>query len=654
MGYRESTPEDRQYLIGWGLLSAGATAGLALAWVLVGFGWSLPGELERARTAGIVSLATLSGYVKSRDLLAYLLTLGLPAAGAILFWSFGRGSTDLGRSILAGGFDPPTRVMWVVVTLSLLAAVFLDWHLSSMLAPKWNPYVGAWQFLGEQGATLAWVQSISGGGIYGRDFFSLYGPMFIYPLVWLMDCLGHTVLMERAYKLGLDILACVLLGFVLARTLRERWLALVFVIWVCMFFPTQRILSANTTILRSILGLVPVVCVALWIDTRWKFWLIAGGLLLGQSMLFSQEAGFCAVMAIVIMLVADNLSKAKAIPATLHALAIFFATVLVSLTPMIGFLVLNGAGPGLFDSVVGYPQMVMLGFGGRPLPSLRDWLGGNFRGNWLHFAVIGVYCATLAALCIAWFRGVRSARFFWALGLLLYGVFLFRGALGRSGTDATVKVMIPAIVLTALWIDELWTNLRVTLRQNEGMNTRRVVTAVALMAVLVNFTCGICLDPLMRFNFSVALQHAFFMEGKFTALRIRGVAVPEMTRLGLYVEIPMAADLREINDFLDRKTKPRDYVYFFPNEAIYYFLFNRTNPTRYAIAYFAATYDRQREVIRDLERNRPRYVVYSRATWRIDGIPEKVQIPEIVAYLESRYQTMSQGKTFDILERIPD
>jgi hypothetical protein len=59
-------------------------------------------------------------------------------------------------------------------------------------------------------------------------------------------------------------------------------------------------------------------------------------------------------------------------------------------------------------------------------------------------------------------------------------------------------------------------------------------------------------------------------------------------------------------------------------------------------------------VIRDLERNRPRYVVYSRTTWRVDGIPEKVQIPEIVAYLESRYQTMTQGKTFDILERIPE
>jgi len=295
--------DERFYLLEWGLLAAGAAAGLALAWLLIGLDWSFPSELERARAAGIVSVTTLSGYAKSRDLVAYVMTLGLPAAGALLFWLFGRGASDLGKYTLAGRFPAPTLAVWIIAGLCPFLAGFIAWHLSYMFVPKWNPYVGAWPFLGEQGATLAWVQSIWSGGVYGRDFFCLYGPMFIYPLAWLMDGFGQNVLMDGVYKLALDIAACGLLGFMLARMLRARSLALLFVLMVCMFFPTQLMSSANTTLLRTVLAMVPIACIALWVDTRRKAYFIAGSLLLGQSLLFSQEAGFCAVLAIAVMLV---------------------------------------------------------------------------------------------------------------------------------------------------------------------------------------------------------------------------------------------------------------------------------------------------------------------------------------------------------------
>jgi len=262
--------------------------------------------------------------------------------------------------------------------------------------------------------------------------------------------------------------------------------------------------------------------------------------------------------------------------------------------------------------------------------------------------VISIYGATLVALCVAWFRGIRSARLLWALGLLIFGILLFRVALGRSGTYATMKVMMPAIMLSALWIDELWASWR----NNAAINAHKVMTAVALTVVLINFSSGMCLDPVMRSNFAAACQQAFLLEGKFTKLPLWGVAIPEIPRVGVFVDEWTATSLREIKPFLDAHTRPRQEVYFFPNEAVYYFLFDRTNPTRYPVAYFAATYDRQREVIRDLERSRPRFVIYSKKTWLIDQIPEDVQIPLITAYLKNRYRTVRKMETIDILERI--
>ena len=98
-------------------------------------------------------------------------------------------------------------------------------------------------------------------------------------------------------------------------------------------------------------------------------------------------------------------------------------------------------------------------------------------------------------------------------------------------------------------------------------------------------------------------------------------------------------------------TKPGDYVYFFPNEAIYYFLFNRNNPTRYASAYLAVTADHRRELVADLELNRPRYVIYSLKTWRMDDIGETIQVPEVVNYLRRAYRPVVNLGDVVVLER---
>jgi len=642
--------EERGYLFEWGLLLVGAAAGLTLAWVLAGFEWSFPGELERARELGIVSLTTIFGYPKSRDLIGYGLSLGLPAAGALLFWLAGRGSSALGKDTLAGGFTTPTRSVWLVAALSLFASAYFSWNVTAMLDMRWNQYMGLWFFLGEQGATLAWVQSIMTGGIFGRDFFSLYGPMFVYPLAWIMDWVGYTALAERAYKLLLDAVATGLLGFLLARTLRSKWLAVGFVLLVCMVYPAQYIPGANATIMRTILPLLPLTFVALWMESRKKSLLIAGGMLMGQSLLFSHETAFCAVLAIVAMFLIDQRGRKIAFFVKHRAATIFLSMAVLSMAPMVGFLLLNGAGSGLLDTVFGYPKAVMLGFGGLPFPSVRDWLGGDFYTNWLDYAVIAVYGATLVALCVAWSRGVRSARLLLAMGLLVYGILLFRIALGRSCSHQTTKVMLPSIILTALWIDELWAYWR----KNRTMNIRLALMLAAFTALLVNFVNGICLNPFVRSNIAIAWEYAFTMDGKFSVANINGVALPDLPRIGIFLHERTANRLREIGRFLDEKTKPRDYVYFFPNEAVYYFLFNRTNPTRYSIAYFATTFERQHEVIRDLEKNQPRYVLYSRNTWRVDNIREEIQIPIIVQYLNSRYRTVKKMDLADMLERIAD
>ena len=82
-----------------------------------------------------------------------------------------------------------------------------------------------------------------------------------------------------------------------------------------------------------------------------------------------------------------------------------------------------------------------------------------------------------------------------------------------------------------------------------------------------------------------------------------------------------------------------------------YFLFDKRNPTRYAIAYMAVTTEQRLDLIRDLEEKKPKYLVYSTNTWRIDGIPEQIQIPEVLAYLDQNYHVLQMFAAVVIAER---
>jgi hypothetical protein len=643
------SPSERYYFIEWCLLITGAVAGLALAWILVGFQWNIPGELERSRALGMVSLTTLSDYAKSKDMFNYILTLFLPVIGALIFWHFRPGSSNLGVNILANGFHPPATRAWLYIILIPLITGFLSWHLSTMMLAGWSPDFGAWIFLAERGQTLAGIQSITNGGVYGRDFFSLYGPMFIYPLYWLMSWLGHVAYMESLYKWGLDIIAFGLLGFMLMWTMRSRLLAFLLIIIIFLMFPAQQITTANATILRYILGIFPIICIVLWMDTRQTKWLIAGGLIVGQALLFSPESGVCSICAIAAIFIVNSLGKDKAMPLMILAIFKFIIVVLLSIAPMMIFLLLNGAFQGFWDCVWGYSQMVMLGFNNIPFPSLRDWLGRYFLETWLHYAVISIYCVSIIVLIVSWCRGTRSARFFWTLGLTIYGVLLFRVALGRSGDVQTMKVMIPAMILSAIWVDELW----ISLLENHRTRLQKAILLVSLTAILINFTNGICMNQTAGNFILSSLKDTFIIDGKFSILQDDGIMTPEK-RLGMYIDESTAISINEIRSFIGKHTQKGEYVYFFPNEPAYYFLFDRKNPTRYCGASHAATYERQNEVIRDLEKNKPHYVVYSKQTWQIDGINEQVQIPKIADYLNRHYKMVKPMQTVDIFERISE
>lgn len=642
-------PSLSTLLLRHGVLPGGGfLLGLLAAYLLTGLPMPLPQELEHARELGIVSLTTLSGYPKSRDLLTYAASFGLPFLGALALWglTLAPWRTELAHHLFRPEETPsPPLPPWPLLALLFLLGALAGFNINYFTAPGFNPSVGAWISLGEEGENLAWVHSLRHGGTFGRDFFCLYGPMLLYPLAWLMELTGPAMTTQRLATYALDLLALAGVLWMLGGSLKHRPVLILAALgWTALFSPLLHF-SVNTTHLRVVLALLP-----LYLLYRHHAapshplpWL--AGALLGQSLLFSQEAGLCALLAGVAMLGSARFAPAPA--PVLRPLLAFLAATLLSMAPMLLHLHGQGALGPFLEDLHGYPRLVTLGYGSLPYPSLREFLADPLHPERLpYYGFIFFYgYAALRLSTRLWSRGT-TPELAWRGGLLLFGLLLYRSALGRSDLSHLAFTLPPALLLWVLFLDD---SLHAA-RTAPLSSVRRAAAATgSLLALALLFLLGrsALFDSSLETTWA-ALRHP---QGMFQRVET-GVPVPGVPRADVTFDALTARDITRIHAFLEEHTRPGDPVYFFPNEALYYFLFDRSNPTRYAIAYFAVTAEQRRELVADLERVKPRYVVYSLATWRVDDIPEGRQVPEVTAYIRTRYRPVLQWSRVWIMERV--
>jgi len=629
------------------VLVLGFAIGLAAAWLVTGIAFDFSGQIEEAKSHGIVSQTILAGYQKKRDLVTYAAVLCLPALASIGCWLLWAGNRkrQLLRELVPLSADFPvelngSRRFWLLLVCAWFAWVPFD------LSSFYQPAVNSWGLLGEEGQNLAWVQSILNGGVYARDFFCLYGPMLVYPLVWLMKLFGETILVERVYTYLLNLAAYGIVIAFLYRTIRSRT---VFVLGSLIFFTVYSFcpfLSPSATYLRVCLALVPLLLACHYLERPSPYLLLASGAVLGQSLLFSQEFGLCAGLAVAGTFILHGLLSRDGLGIAKRG-GLILAGCLASIAPMLAYFAAKGALGAFFQTMYVYPKLVTLGFGALPFPPFRGFLANPLAdGFLLPYSVILVYGAVSVWLVVLFGLGIRNNRMYLFTALLFMGMLSFRSSLGRSDFYHVANPGIPAFLLVFLLIDQALIAV-VRDRRPEVRAFSAVAGTVLATAVIMQFTS----HPLLQTNLKRGFDELSHPARKLN-MTPTGSQLVSLKRAGVYFDTETVPTLKRLHSFLEANTRPSDYVYFFPNEAAYYFLFNRNNPTRYAIAYFAITRDQRHEIVRDLERRKPAYLVYSLDTWRIDNIGEDIQVPEVVKYLQTRYRVVENWGTMAIGKRI--
>lgn len=639
------------------VLFLGFIFGLAAAYAFNAIGFNPTGSLEKARRLGITSVTILAGYSKSKDVLTYISVLGLPVLFSSAFWLLWAkktrraglarilGEGENGGPAVFGSPSWETGWFWRLCLPAMIAIYFFFFSLNKFYLTPNNPKFKNWSFQGEEGVVLAWAQEILKGRVYGRDFLSPYGPMLLYPVAWIMKIFSPTVIIQRVYAFSLDFAAYTIIIFFLYRTIRSRAVFIFSALLAfIMSFPLET--AVNATHLRFVLGLLPVLFGYIYLETNKKIFPALAGLAAGQSLFFSQEAGICSVLAMSAIFALSYLNNRRLgtnSRGVLCAASSFALFTVISLLPMLAYFYFKGALGPFLSAISLFPRLFAIGFGSFPFPDLVNFVRHPHPGWLFAFWAILVYAFTAVYLLPFLILGFNNRHILIA-SVLVFGVFLYRSALGRSDIQHIFNASLPAFLLVFLHIDNMARTLL-----GKAPEYKKAASGVLLAALLTSV--GLLLStPWFRLLEGDAAKSV--LDGSRFSTR-GGYMLETVARAGnARWDRGLANSIMEVQGFLTQNLKPGDQVYFFSDDAAFYFLFDLNCPVKHVIAFNAATKDERAILLADLEKSRPEYLVYDKTTWRPDNIPETVSAPEVIRYLNSKYKRVAETEDFIFGKRI--
>ncbi len=571
--------------------------------------------------------------------------LALPTVlAALALAAFGAGAAMLGLRVapapLPTAADDPTPVrrrlgVWILVllTIAMLRTPALPLVIAQVIAGVSDDrlVVGTWAFFAESGQHLAWALGLGRGELHGRDFFCLYGPLYDWALVGLWELLGRSIAVWNLYD-RLSFAAALFALMLLAAALVRRTavvLLLPFLVW------------GSSLNLRLGLALFGLRALHAGLAGGGTLGYAVAGALGGVALLYSQEYGLC-------LLLVAGLALAVRLDAR-GALA--FATAVAAVTtPLLAYYAVQGALAPMLRDLVAYPSYLMAGYGNLPFPSLVGQLplaaplGDSTSSLMLRLGYlgpgvcVGALLVALRVVCLDPRRPLASLaalradlathpqRFMVAL-VALFGLLAFRTALGRSDLNHIVTgFAVPAMLLV------------VALDRSLPLLAARPLRALAAwrLAVLV----GLLLVGGLGFLGADAV-HSFRRAARNFTLIAKNQIRP-----------PGDSNVRRVQRWVVAHTEPSDPVLFLPNNAAYHYLTQRPSPIRFLLSHQIVTEAQRAEVLRDLKRKPPRFVVWDDDFVRVDEIPDEVVLGRpVFAWLESHYVLETQLGSVRILRR---
>ena len=511
---------------------------------------------------------------------------------------------------------------------TVLLLVFAAWY--------WLQYFNRATNLLDEGSTAAQALRIVNGEVIYRDFFTVVTPGSYYTVAWLFEIFGATLMVLRWTALATGV-AIVLITLTVARRVMV-WpfaaaAALLTTVWGW-FLVTPNFYSLEA----ALLSLIALGCYVYGAPA--SRWLVAAGIAAGLTAMVKQNVGaYTAAGLFITIWVSRILDDAADLRGRLKMSGQFIAGIGLVVVPTMVFLIAKGAGSYLYESWLYYPIVKYTERFARPFPDFFPIAENDPFDLWTKLVIyLPVFVYPLALVAIVMLaRRYRRHRDRAAqleghalVAITIVGMLTLLQAWPRADVPHILFGLQPTfIVFTYL----LFCAYRAVARIP---GPRVAIAAVAMLATLA---------PAVTLLWKGYQRTDWEYQNYIVAVRTERAA-------GIFTGGLEAQRIDTVTKYIAEHTAPDDAIFVVPWASGFYFLANRSNPTRTDFMLFEDP-EAYPCLLSRLDARAPKYVIYG-YTWDVDDRHFRDYAAPIDRYIRSRYAIEFTTDGYEIWRRLDE
>jgi len=517
----------------------------------------------------------------------------------------------------------------------------------------------------DEAVILTGSMQVAAGQIPYRDFFTVYGPASYYVLAALFKLFGQSILIERMVDLFFRALLVASVYTIVFDYLRRQtiaaWTSFAEFLWVYgLSFETAgtAVIPASFFALMSTALVLPIFLVK---TTRRR--MLFAGILTGIGTLYRYDMGIAliAVHSCIVIAGIWQHDKSNRLAALLSALSSYLAGfILIIAPPAIYYLSTSPIQPLVYDAIT-FPGKYYYRSRNLPFPGI----GFKSLDNLAIYLPIPIIGLSFYSLTIRLFRsrGVEEAESphegrrlnAFLFGFALLALAMYSKCLVRTSVTHSYLASIPSLLLLAALLHQRWTYQR---------GLRLFVQLLAVLSLIAPAWAVLKeIHHLKKENVSLEEMAWRSSHGTMPAIENTWCNDRSPATRGMCF-LPLDDEIQTI-EFLENNTRSDQTLFvgvpghdkIFANDMLIYFAAHRLPATTWAE--FDADLQNQSEIqnqmIRDLDGNRPPYIVLDSKLQQVYEPNDSSRSSGVVLlddYIHKHYRPARTFGTMSIWQRI--
>lgn len=479
----------------------------------------------------------------------------------------------------------------------------------------------------DEGQFGAWANHMLQGKHMYKDIYITYGPLYVYPLYVLFKIFGPSAFLTRFYLITTSVTGIIAVAFVLRKldfTRLTRW-------FVLSFFVLLPIIN-----FRQGFGFIVIFCLIKVFETKKYIWNFYTGFFIVTSFLVSPDVGVMLSLITFIVLVYEFLTN----PDVGKVFKKLGMTIL-GVVPVITVFILWSVTEGWFTSYLATTSDVFTTFSGINLPNgqnfpnplqlipmgkeIVEWVKFVFSKEMLLYWLLIFYIFSLFYLIIKFTVKIKSKEDIVLVLLVLYGFFLYPILIGRSGIGHFFFVLSPSLIIAPIFLKKLFFIF---------FRSKNIEKIFAGTLIFLIFIFGL---RLILINRPQIIKNLNWFE-------LLSLQKENPSRVGsLRISQQQKTYINTVQEFIKNNTVQNDKVFFLNDEPMMYLLVDRLNPVRYDLPYIANIKEKRLEILNSFYNNPPKYIFENTEVWKVDGVSNRVRLPEVICFINQRYKRIAVG-----------